>query len=367
MKLKLKNFAFFIIFFNLFLFSYAQSEKKFDQLYDTTSDLIDKNEYTKAFDQALDLESIGSDENDAHKIAKANYLLAKIFKKQENYLQTIKYATTSIEFAKQAENTEYLIRSNELLAWAYVYIGFYDEATIILIKTDDLLSKYQGNDKHFLIFKKLYREASLLRRKEAKPKQILQVYFQALNEIKLFKFKNNYEKNENLLSLYNNIGKTYKDVNVDSSIVYFQKAYQYKDNNDARGLADLDTNTASYYVAKNDNNKAIELLNKSIPTLIQSEHKFLTAESFKILAEAYKNEGNTPKSSEYNTLFLTYKDSLNLKRNQSVNEAIEYVKKLDQKSNESNQKNHILLYVSIAILLILILFFFIKMKNRKYK
>lgn len=365
MKLKLRYFAFLILFFNLFLFSYAQSEKKFDQLYNTTSDLVDKNEYSKAFDQALNLESIGSEENDAYKIAKANYLLAKIFKKQENYLQTIKYATTSIEFAKKAENIEYEIRSSELLAWAYVYIGFYDEATITLTKIDALLAEYKGDDKHFLLFKKLYREASLLRRKEVKPKQILQVYFQALNEIKLFKFKNNYEKNENLLSLYNNIGRTYKDVNVDSSFVYFQKAYQYKDNNDARGLADLDTNLASYYVAKNDNKKAIELLNKSIPTLIQSEHKFLTAESYKVLAEAYKNEGDTPKSTEYNTLFLTYKDSLNLKRNQSVNEAIEYVKKLDQKSDNSSQKNHIFLYISAAILLILILFFFIKLKNKK--
>ncbi len=361
--IRLKNILFFILFFTFFKVTLAQS---FDRLYEQTSKLVDEDKYQKAFDQGLALDNLGSENNNNLQISKANYLIAKAFKKQENYLQTIKYATKSFDFAETEQDLEYQIKSGELLAWAYVYIGFYDEANIILTKLSDFSANYKGDNKHFLKYKILYRQASLMRKKEEKPKQILQIYFQALDEIKQFNFKNNlYQKNENFLSLYNNIGLTYKSINIDSAFHYYEKAYQHRDINDARGIADLETNLASYYVNKNENKKAISLLNESIPTLIKSDHKFLTAESYKVLSEAYKKDGNAEKSLEYNTLYLTYKDSLNLKRNQSVNEAVEYLKKINHKENNETQNspNFYMIFGIIAVLILALLFVLKKKKT----
>ena len=349
---RLKNTTFFILFLTLFSVSHAQSNQNFDKFYQQTVKLVDEEKFKNAFDQALNLENIGNQNNNNLQISKANYLLAFIFKKQENYLQTIKYATKAKEFAVLENDLEYTILSSELLSWAYVYIGFFDEANSLLIDIDSMINQYSGKEKHFLTFKKLYREASLLRRKNEKPKAILQVYFKALKEINQYNFSNIHHKNENYLSLYNNIGRNYKDINTDSSFVYFEKATKFKDSSDERGNADLDTNIAAYFVDKNENKKAIELLNKSIPTLIKSDHKFLTAESYKVLADAYKNDGNLEKGLEYNTLYLTYKDSLNLKRNQSVNEAVEYVKKIKhvEKIEESNPPYAYIIAGLIAII-----------------
>ena len=363
LPIRLKN-IYLIIFILTCQNSFSQTTQDFSKLYENTANLIDQDNYKKAFDQVLTLETIGSDNNDNTQLSQADYLLAKIYKKQENYLQTIKYATKSIDAAKKEGNIEYEIKSSELLAWGYVYIGFLDEAKEILKNIDHLLANYNGKHKHYFIYKKLYREASLMKRKEEKPKQILQVYFQALKEINQYPFKKEYQKNENFLSLYNNIGVIYKDINVDSSFVYFQKAYQFRDNFDERGKANLDTNIASYYVSKNKNQEAIDLLSKSIPALIKSDHKFLTSESYKVLSDAYKNENNQTKSLEYNTLYLTYKDSLNLKRNQSVNEAVEYVKKLN-KENHDNKENTTYIYIGLGLILLIVLVLIFKNNKRK--
>lgn len=362
LPVRLKKFLFLTLFFSLIELTFAQN---FDKLYEQTSVLIDQDQYQKAFDKCLELDNLGNENNDNLQISKANYLLAKTFKKQENYLQTIKYATRSNDFAQTNQNLEYQIKSGELLAWAYVYIGFYDQANAILDDLNKLLNDYNGDNKHFLNYKILYRKASLLRKQDEKPKQVLQVYFKALNEIKQFNFKNDsYEKNENFLSLYNNIGLTFKKINIDSAFHYYQKAHQFIDKNDTRGVADLEANMASFYVDKNENEKAISLLHKSIPTLIKSEHKFLTSESYKILSDAYKNEGDEVKSAEYNTLYLTYKDSLNVKRNQSVNDAIEYLKKTSHKNDAINQNtpNYFLI---ISIVVILVFAFILVFKKKK--
>ena len=107
-----------------------------------------------------------------------------------------------------------------------------------------------------------------------------------------------------------------------------------------------------------------KLLSKSIPALIKSDHKFLTSESYKVLSDAYKNENNQTKSLEYNTLYLTYKDSLNLKRNQSVNEAVEYVKKLN-KENHDNKENTTYIYIGLGLILLIVLVLIFKNNKRK--
>jgi len=297
----------------------------------------------------------------------ANYLYATLYKKDEDFKETFRYANLTSQYAKNNDDEILLILSNEMIAWVYYNMDWYKQSRELLDENFRLVNEVKDQrEKNYLFFKTAYRKAGLIREENGPLDSVIYYYKSGIKHINrnLAEETDRLVIYENLSSLYDNLGYAYLTKNQDSASYYFFKGKEYvTDHNKVRNaiidlhLADIETNKGEILKAKN-------LITNSIPELLDSEHKFLATFAYKKLAELSKKLGENREEILATEKYIIYKDSLDIKKKKSVHLALDYIQ------NEGQEKEYtfpnIYIYLGVLGLMFLIILYLIY-DNRKQK
>jgi len=121
---------------------------------------------------------------------------------------------------------------------------------------------------------------------------ILKDYKKALDSY--YESKNIGEKthsNEILISVYNNIGRVYLDMNrLDSALFYTRKAYDFSLKNKMHNIGYVIRNFGIIQFKKGNLKGAIDFYKKSIKNIPGGDNHYLLSEDYRRIAEAYQRE-----------------------------------------------------------------------------
>ncbi|MDG5490718.1 tetratricopeptide repeat protein [Psychroserpens sp. SPM9] len=321
--------------------------------------------------------------------------------KDTDWERAITYLELAESEAKKSENP------NLHLAPIYFTIGQMYSSKDVLDVTLDYYQKAYN----------IYNETNNSE-EASKTENNLSIIYARLNDkekaLKHFKNVYNYQVKENdslrLAQILNNIGTLYLETNVDSSLLYYQKAFEISKTLGNTSLsAYVYTNLARSYTSKNDSinaayflNKAISIANvvetptkafvyqsvseyylnrqendsaivyakKTINLLKDNYYSFSNKNAVNTLYKAYINKENYKDAAEYFEVFNTIRDSLNIEE-KAVN--VERLKlqqeyrtraQIEALKAEKKQFKYILIGLSLIASILLLLILLIKYKNR---
>lgn len=166
-------------------------------------------------------------------------------------------------------------------------------------------------------------------------------------------------------STYNNIGNTYlKQKQLDSALVYFNKALAIAQSSEnANSLATVYNNLGDIYLQKNEIGQAKTALDSALHYAEQAEYARIEKQRdvYNTLSRYHQKVGNMTEAFEFQSLFVTFRDSL---RNM---EQIQQIKKLElqaqtaQKDKEIakskldiKNRNQWIMLISIVVVLLIV-------------
>ncbi|MBN1988580.1 MAG: tetratricopeptide repeat protein [Bacteroidales bacterium] len=318
------------------------------------------HESLEALKQSL---KIAIDYNDIENQKNTLYYITSVYIHIHNY-------DKALEYALRLANVSISHQDKEALAITYAIIGEIHSK----IKNIDMAKEYMQKslDLHYSIgttgsIASLLNNLAIIYDSEHNYTKALEYYTNALGH---------YEKHndkEGISAVLNNIGYVHATLkNYDKAIQTYKNSLAISQEiNDIGSIANTNNNLAQVALTIGDNNLAFKYVNNALPLARQYGDKSFLAESYEVLAKIHINRGDYKKAVEYQSLLLSYKDSLhNRERNDKViemqtrfeTEAKEKEIQLLKKDNEirqldaTRQKNFQKYLIILALLLLGLLF-----------
>lgn len=335
--------------------------------------LLNDNNYLRVYESIYQKNSRNSKKNideyyylnakkkDPLKSAWINYLYASYYKKNEDFKETFRYAKMVNNYALNYNNQQLIVLSNEQLAWVFYNLNWFSQSEKILKTNFQIIKEIENESlKDILTFKNSYRMAGLIRAKNGKNDSVIHYYQNGLEHIKDYK---NMILSDDLASLLDNLGYAYLEEDLDSAMIYFNKSKKFISPYNKVRNAIINTHIAEVEKKRHNNHLAKRLIEDAIPIVKDSEHKYLISYLYKNLAAVNDNLGLAEEEIKATQNFILYKDSLDIKRNLSVDLAINYIQ--NQTEKEKNKLFMFSMYSIIVILVILSLMLLYQLISQK--
>jgi len=158
--------------------------------------------------------------------------------------------------------------------------------------------------------------------------------------------------------------------NVDSAEYYINKANNLlltKKVVSEEAKANVLRAFGQLYIAKNENEKALEYLFQSLAIAKKMRLRIRSLYIYKDIATVYKNMNNTEKENEYLAKYTVLNDSMNQIKKSNLNIPIEKFLKEQAESEEKNKKNLYCLIIGISLAGITAITIFVVLSRRKQK
>ena len=298
-----------------------------------------------------------------------NLLLSNSYISKRNFDKSLQYILTAKKLANETNDTQKKISVLSSIAIQYQQMELFNKSLEILDNLDVALSNFKGNDleKYYQIARSFAIRGMIYKS-------------QGNSEIALEKFLlsiKNFEKGKqskptfvNMSVINYNIGYAYLNLkNTDKAETYFKKANEFAQKTDTKSLeAFALKGLAETYATKNQNGKAIELLEKAEYLSSAVGDLTLNIGIYKLLAENYLIVNNFENYQIYYRKYQSVKFEKEQNELKSINTIIDShtSEKLDQIQNiQKKYKREQIIITITGIILLLILIYFIREKKTK--
>ena len=298
-----------------------------------------------------------------------NLLLSNSYISKRNFDKSLQYILTAKKLANETNDTQKKISVLSSIAIQYQQMELFNKSLEILDNLDVALANFKGNDleKYYQIARSFAIRGMIYKS-------------QGNSEIALEKFLlsiKNFEKGKqskptfvNMSVINYNIGYAYLNLkNTDKAETYFKKANEFAQKTDTKSLeAFALKGLAETYATKNQNGKAIELLEKAEYLSSGVGDLTLNIGIYKLLAENYLIVNNFENYQIYYRKYQSVKFEKEQNELKSINTIIDShtSEKLDQIQNiQKKYKREQIIITITGIILLLILIYFIREKKTK--
>jgi adenylate cyclase len=297
-------------------------------------------------------------QNDNENLALTYEELGLLYRDWQSYDKSLEYLRKANTIYSQLSDTKGQISTLNNLAWAYFQTGNYPEAIANYQRLKDLYEKQnqrtelaevlnrlaiaselQGQDQQAINYSVQSLEANqklnnqdgmtkalnnlgFLYRKTGDAKKSLQSFNQAIG-INLQKLNEKNSPDQQAIIL-NNIGVIYTNSrNYGEALSYYEEALKIRQKQVKPALtADVQNRMAANYYLSGNNEKALPILDQAIEAAQSVNAKAQLLDSYRILADIYKSEGNFTEYEKYNKLFTDTKNQLNAETNQKAQDVL---------------------------------------------
>lgn len=371
----------------------------FSQENDALASFLQKN----ASNSDLNLDSIYlsiKQMPDNNKKAKSLELIGAAFQHRENYQQAYQKLTEaydlcdSLDMNVEKANIQHVL-GLVCFAMRYYEMGIFHQNRFIEFnqKTNNELNEYKGHvalstlyreiGKYDLAISKLDYVIDNMKPTKGTGTLVFAYYHRGYTAYKLNKIdaaKSDYQKALALSGdshwlysfVYNALGDLYKDINTDTSSIYYQKAIEYNKQKENKiqyvhsllGIGDC-------FIVQKQPNRAIPFYNDALA--ISQENKFNqhSVEAANHLRQIYTNQGNWQKGNDFANIetaalktLLSYRveQSLLIDSEILMGKQLEHIKYVESKNKLSKLRNQLLISVLI-LFAVLILFVGLTIRN----
>ncbi|MCH7399357.1 hypothetical protein MM236_15250 [Belliella sp. DSM 107340] len=292
--------------------------------------------------------------------------ISELYMEKSQYEKALEFLGRIEDIPLSSENSYFSkIKSYQVKAFAFVKLGFFDEAFNSLEKAEELAKNLKGDLKHHNVGRIHHIRGGLYFEMEYPADSSINSIKRAITEYE--KLSDKTLKERTLIEQYINLCGNYAEIEkYDSAIYYAHKAKAIESINKAAELY-VDMNLGSVYYKTQQFDSAIYYYQNSkdlsilIGDLVAQQHIYETL--FKI----YDDLDDTENYKIYNKSYLAVTDSLNKISKSGVNRASESIKK-EITTAFNQEKWKLKAVIGLVIFLgLIILFFTIKYFIKFYK